>query len=95
MEVRIGGVNMNKVYKKGGKTPLTSQELAVAANAITRSKPFTASMFEGETSRISGSGHCACNGNGEFELLPLYDSAVQEGQKRYMICRNCGCVSHL
>ena len=86
---------MNRIYNKGGKIPLTSQEIAAAANAITKTKPFTASMFEGEVSRISGSGHCACNGSGEFELLLLYDSAVQEGQKRYMVCRNCGCVSHL
>lgn len=44
--------------------------------------------------RLEGS-HCACRGNGVFELLPLDDEAVQEGGKRYMQCTICGGYSHL
>lgn len=86
---------MNRVYAPNGKNPLTPQEIASAANAITRNKPFLPSDFEGERSRISGTGHCACDGNGEFELLPPSHPDVKEGQKRYMFCRKCGCWSHL
>jgi hypothetical protein len=45
-------------------------------------------------SRLEGS-HCACRGNGVFEILPLDDEAVQEGGKRYMQCTICGEYSHL
>lgn len=86
---------MNQVFDVNGKVPLTSQEIADAANALSHNKPFTKEMFEGPSSRIQGTGHCSCSGNGEFELLSLYDSAVQEGQKRYMQCRKCGGWSHL
>ena len=86
---------MNIVFKKGSNTPLKPGELAREANAITRNKPFTPDMFMGPKSRIAGSGHCACGGNGEFELLPLYAAEVKEGHKRYMFCRKCGGFSHL
>ena len=45
-------------------------------------------------SRIAGT-HCACEGEGVFELLPLEDEIVQEGGKRYMQCTICGGYSHL
>lgn len=86
---------MNKVYLPGKKVPATPEELAKAANAITVANPFSPSDFTGENSRIAGAGHCYCGGNGEFELLPLYDEAVKSGGKRYMVCRICGGVSHL
>lgn len=86
---------MNYVFVRGGLVPLTPQQLADEANAITIRKPFAASDFEGANSRIQGDGHCYCGGNGEFELLPVGNSAVKEGQKRYMQCRKCGGWSHL
>ena len=86
---------MNKIFKEGSNIPLTPTEIAAAANAITRNKPFTAEMFDGQNSRIAGNGHGYCNGNCEFVLLPLYDTAVKEGGKRYMVCRKCGASSHL
>lgn len=86
---------MNKIYDMGSNIPLAPEELAIRANALTRNKPFTPDMFEGPKSRISGYGHCNCNGDGEFELLPVYSPEVKEGEKRYMVCRKCGCYSHL
>ena len=86
---------MNLVFKKGSNNPLTPTELAMEANVITSNHPFTDLDFEGPNSRIQGSGHCDCGGNGEFDLLPLYDPSVREGGKRYMVCRKCGCYSHL
>ena len=86
---------MNTVYSRYGKTPLTPEQLAREANAITEDKPFTPDMFEGPKSRISGDGHCWCAGNGEFELLPVYHRDVVQGKKRYMVCRKCGAYSHL
>lgn len=86
---------MNKVFQNGRE--LTPAEIAQAANAITRNKPFMAYDFDERNPqcRVSGPGHCQCGGNGEFELLPASHSDVQEGKKRYMRCRKCGCYSHL
>ena len=87
---------MNQVFYKGGRTPLTPEQLAKEANAIyDRKGPFQPSDYMGEHSRIASTGMCYCEGNGEFELLPLTDPAVQESKKRYMICRKCGAVEHL
>lgn len=86
---------MNKVYYQDGNTPLTPEELAHEANAITRRPCFAIYDFIGDESRISGSGHCDCDGEGEFELLDADDPMVIEGKKRYMRCRICGCYSHL
>ena len=86
---------MNQVFMRGSHTPLTPEQLANAANAITERNPFFPVDFQGPSSRIQGTGHCACGGNGEFELLPPSHPDVKEGQKRYMICRKCGCYSHL
>lgn len=87
---------MNKVFtSRTSTTPLTSDELARAANEITKRKPFTRFDFEGENSRLAGTGHCECAGDGEFVLLPANDPDVIEGGKRYMQCRKCGCWSHL
>lgn len=86
---------MNYVFERGSNIPLTPKRLAAEANAITSNNLFTALDFKGPNSRIQGAGHCRCHGNGEFVLLPIQDSAVQEGGKRYMKCRRCGCVSHL
>lgn len=35
---------MNTVFNRNGKTPLTSEQLAREANAITENKPFTPDM---------------------------------------------------
>ena len=86
---------MNKVFIKNTNVEMTPEMLAAAANAISGAKPFTKEMFEGPDSRIQGAGHGYCNNDCEFELLPIYDEAVREGQKRYMVCRKCGAVSHL
>lgn len=87
---------MNRVFKEGEyTTPLTPKELCIAANIITSNYPFKESDFMGENSRIQGSGHCDCGGNGDFELLAANDPDVIEGGKRYMHCRKCGGWSHL
>ena len=85
---------MNVVMTVSGYL-LSPKQLADAANAITKNKPFKPSDFDGPDSRIQGTGHCNCNGNGEFVLLPIAHKDVQEGGKRYMQCRKCGGWSHL
>ena len=88
---------MNTVYRPGSNTPLMPDQLCFEANALysRRKRPFSICDFVGPNSRIAGTGHCDCNGDGEFELLPVHHPDVQNGQKRYMICRKCGCYSHL
>lgn len=86
---------MNKVFYKGGHIPLTPAQLAKEANAIYSRPVFCPEDFEGTDSRIAGIGHCDCNNDAEFELLPINDISVIEGQKRYMVCRKCGGISHL
>lgn len=45
--------------------------------------------------RLKGN-HCNCGYNlGEFDLLPEDSEEVLCGGKRYMVCRKCGCISHL
>lgn len=86
---------MNKVYYKNRRIPLSPEELAKEANALSKRNLFKPSDFIGENSRIAGEGHCSCGGNGEFELLPEDDPDVVSGGKRYMVCRKCGGWSHL
>lgn len=88
---------MNIIFLMGSNMPLSPQQIADQANALypVAAKPFTAIDFSGDNSRISGPGHCDCGGDGEFELLPMSNPDVREGQKRYMICRKCGAYSHL
>lgn len=89
-------LHVNRVFYKGGTKPLTPEQLAKEANALYKGKTiFSPADFIGEGSRIAGSNMCYCDDNGEFELLPLNDPVVAEGQKRYMICRKCGAVEHL
>lgn len=90
-----GNIHMNQVFKQGSTIPLTPQQLADEANIITGRRPFSASDFTGSNSRIQGAGHCNCDGNGEFELLSIWDPDVQASGKRYMQCRKCGGWSHL
>ena len=73
---------------------LTPWELARAANAITKNKPFHAADFTGPNSRLNGN-HCDCGADGDFVLLPTTHPDVKEGCKRYMQCQRCGGWSHL
>ena len=87
---------MNKIYRQGETTPLLPDQICLEANALyRRNRPFFIGDFTGPNSRIAGAGHCDCAGEGEFELLPLHHPDVQDGKKRYMVCRKCGCYSHL
>ena len=87
---------MNRVFDKNG-VELTPAQMANEANAISKNKPFKPWDFDvrNPTCRISGTGHCACGGDGEFVLLPANDPDVIQGGKRYMQCRKCGGWSHL
>lgn len=80
---------MNRVWRLGGSKPLSSEEMAAIANAVSGTKAFTAADYEGEKSRISGD-HCNCYGNGVFVL----DNRVGS-EKTYMRCIHCGGGSHL
>ncbi len=89
---------MNQVFlTRTDKRPMLPRELAKAANALLPKPVLTQWDFSSlnPDNRLGGDGHCNCGGNGEFVLLPLSDPDVQEGKKRYMQCRKCGCWSHL
>ncbi len=84
----------NKVYEHGSNKELTPLELI-------RAFGFDSEKYIGKITpmemleRVAGY-HCSCgNGQGTFELLPVNHPDVISGGKRYMICRKCGCMSHL
>ena len=91
-----------RVYRRCRGWYLEDWELADVANAVHKiaggnGEPFTASMMP---DRLRGH-HCSCGvnpsgySNGVFELLPFTSDEVKSGGKAYMICRKCGCMSHL
>jgi hypothetical protein len=103
---RQRGITMkiiNKVYKNGVR--LTDIQIKDEYYALERNSHIPKTVIEKhyqETTakefvqwRIGGRGHCDCVNGGEFDLLPLDDEAVQEGGKRYMVCRVCQGWSHL
>lgn len=98
-----------KIYSPDGKL-LTAEEVAKHANAVhqmsAKGNPYEASWFEdGNDRNFRLRGHmcdcgvnenvAGCPTNGEFKLMPLKSLDVIEGQKAYMVCQKCGCVSHL
>ena len=97
---------MAKIFALNGKE-LTTQEIAEWGNVIHhqaggKGNPFSAEDYEpyNPKSRLSGD-MCNCGTDssgislGEFKLLPATDPSVKDGGKAYMICKNCGCYSHL
>ena len=89
-DIKVG----NRVYATPmSNTPLTLAELRYefAFGNEEKAKMLTDSEME---ERINGD-LCNCCGEGEFDLLPLNNEDVMEGQKRYMKCRKCDCWSHL
>ena len=86
--------NRNKVHYMGCAELMTHEELTKEANYFLPA----ASKYKNEPydmRRLEGS-HCVCKPNeGDFDLLPINSPVVQEGQKRYIVCRKCGCMSHL
>jgi len=80
-------VVIGRVFYKGDSIPLTLAQLAKEAGPFLKVSDFP--------ERVSGRGHCDCEGGGDFELLSADDPAVVEGGKRYMRCRICGGISHL
>lgn len=98
-----------KVYAPGNPdTPLTPNQLAQWANKVHRKaggkgSPFTKYDYYESLSEASRLGGYLCNcgvneigfSKGQFDLLPIESEDVQEGGKAYMVCRICGCISHL
>lgn len=91
-----------RVYRRCRNFYLDDWELADVANTVHKiaggnGEPFTASMMR---DRLKGH-HCSCGVNiagytkGVFELLPFASEEVKAGGKAYMICKKCGCMSHL
>lgn len=80
----------NKVFRtESESTPLCPEQLAIEANLI--GGKISPSDYP---SRISGK-ICECSSGGEFILLPISHSTLQEGGKRYMKCKKCGYSAHL
>ena len=91
-----------RVYRQRGSHFLEDWELAEYANAVHKcaggnGSPFTSDMMR---DRLKGH-HCQCGVNvagyskGVFSLLPLISEEVRSGGKAYMVCKKCGCMSHL
>lgn len=99
---------MPNIYKNGELC--SPVDLANHANAVhhalgAKGNPYTPEMFtpNDKDYRLSGV-HCDCGCDekavgkptfGEFELFAPDSEDVQSGGKAYMICRKCGCYSHL
>ena len=89
-DIKIG----NRVYATPmSNTPLTLAELRYEFAFCNEEKAKMLTDVE-MAERINGD-LCNCCGEGEFDLLPLNNEDVMEGQKRYMKCGKCGCWSHL
>lgn len=86
---------MNKVFNENG------EDITVRGDKLVYAMGFNSEKYKNKISsdearaRIQGKGHCDCFGYGTFDLLPVNHPAVQDGLKRYMVCRKCGCWSHL
>ena len=102
---------MPKIFLSGVElTPEQIANHANAVHVIAggSGNPFNEKMFTPHNGRfnvfrLSGN-HCDCGcdkhavgrpSRGEFELFPLYTSAVKMGGKAYMQCIKCGSFSHL
>ena len=86
---------MNLVMEKGkvlGTADLFVKMCEADPELFYKIKPVD--LVEFVESRVEGT-HCACKGNGVFEVLPLDDESVCESGKRYMQCTICGEYSHL
>ena len=99
---------MPKIYRNGEL--LSPVGIANHANAVHhalggKGEPYTPDMFTPITKdyRLGGC-HCDCGCDenklgkpslGEFELFAPDSEEVLSGGKAYMICRKCGCYSHL
>ena len=99
---------MPKIYRNGEE--LSPDGIANHANAVhhalgAKGDPYTPDMFTPNDSyyRLGGDlCNCGCDltaigepSLGEFELFAPDSDDVQSGGKAYMICRKCGCYSHL
>lgn len=91
-----------RVYRQCGTHFLEEWELADYANMVHKcagggGAPFNAEMMR---DRLKGH-HCQCGVNlagyskGVFTLLPFISEEVRSGGKAYMVCKKCGCMSHL
>ena len=91
-----------RVYRPCHSLHMEDWELAQWANTVHkcaggRGEPFTAEMM---LDRLKGN-HCSCGVNelgyskGKFELLFFNSEEVTTGKKPYMVCKHCGCMSHL
>lgn len=86
---------MNRVFNENG-IEITNDGYKILYAMGFNSRKFYGRISTGEAlQRIQGKGHCNCFGEGIFDLLPVDHPDVIDGQKRYMICRKCGCYSHL
>jgi hypothetical protein len=78
---------LNKIYKTNGKRPLSHMKLDILWEKQGYNEGYDISRIQGQM--------CDCKNGGHFELLPSNHPAVIEGGKLYMVCRKCGCSSHL
>lgn len=91
-----------RVYRPRHSLYMDDWELAQWANMVHKNaggngEPFTPDMMK---TRLVGY-HCDCGVDkmgytkGKFELLPFISEEVWSGGKAYMVCKHCGCMSHL
>lgn len=81
---------------------LSLRDLTSWANAVNKMSGGRGDVFTEDIvlERLKGH-HCSCGVNecgysaGSFDLQPMYSEGVQTGGKAYMVCKNCGCASHL
>ena len=83
---------MNRVFDENGKE-LSPIDIVQRMRLVSKIPVLEVEEFVRE--RTQGSGHCNCNGDGVFVLLPENDPDVLGGGKCYMQCIKCGGWSHL
>lgn len=91
-----------RVYRRCHSFYMEDWELAEWANTVHKcaggnGKAFTSAMMK---DRLKGN-HCSCGTNqggyslGVFELFPFMSDEVRSSGKAAMVCKKCGCISHL
>jgi hypothetical protein len=89
------------VYRPGSNLHLSDWEIADWANEVNHFKTNTNPYNKNICMNRLHSRHCSCGVNsdgyslGVFNLMPMNTKTVQDMGLAYMVCRNCGEVSHL
>ena len=91
-----------RISRQCNKLFMEDWELAEYANMVNKCAGGSGNVFTADMMRDRLKGHhCSCGVSpdgytlGTFTLLPFMSEEVRSGGKAYMVCKKCGCMSHL